>query len=93
MENNNNKILITDAVYVSDYKVNIKFADETEKTIDFGIFLKKYPHPQYNKYLDVKNFKKFKIDGGNIIWGKNWDLIFNPRKLYEGVNPTSELLT
>jgi len=88
MESNNNKMLIIGAMYVSDYKVNITFADKTEKTIDFGIFLKRYPHPQYNKYLDLKNFKKFKIDGGNIIWGKNWDLIFNPRNLYEGINPS-----
>ena len=88
MENNNEKMLITGAVYVSDYKVNITFADKTEKIIDFGIFLKSCPHPQHNKYLDIKNFKKFKIDGGNIIWGKNWDLIFNPRKLYEGINPS-----
>jgi hypothetical protein len=87
MENNDKKMLIIEAVYISDYKVNITFADDTEKTIDFGIFLKNHPHPQHNKYLDLKNFKKFKIDGGNIIWGKNWDLIFNPRKLYEGVNP------
>ena len=88
MKNNDKKMLITDAMYVSDYKVNITFADEKEKTIDFGIFLKSYPHPQHNKYLDIANFKKFKIDGGNIIWGKNWDLIFNPRKLYEGINPS-----
>ena len=81
MDNNDKRMLIKGAVYISDYKINIKFADETEKTIDFGIFLKSYPHPQHNKYLDLKNFKKFKIDGGNIIWGKNWDLIFNPRKL------------
>jgi len=88
MENDTKKMLIKSAAYVSDYKVNITFADETEKTIDFGIFLKNYPHPQHNKYLDLRNFKKFKIDGGNIVWGKNWDLIFNPRKLYEGVNPS-----
>jgi hypothetical protein len=87
MKNDGEKMLITDAVYISDYKVKITFADNTEKTIDFGIFLKNYPHPQHNKYLDLKNFKKFKIDGGNIIWGKNWDLIFNPRQLYKGVNP------
>jgi len=36
----------------------------------------------------VKIFKKLKIDGGNIFWWKNWDLIFNLRKLYEGVNPS-----
>ena len=84
MENNNENMLITDAVYISDYIVNITFADNTEKTIDFGIFLKNHPHPQHNKYLDLKNFKKFRIDGGNIIWGKNWDLVFPVKQLHSG---------
>jgi hypothetical protein len=34
-----------------------------------------------------RELRKFRIDGGNIVWGKNWDLIFNPRNLYEGINP------
>ena len=71
MDNDDENMLIIDAVYISDYKVNITFADASEKIIDFGIFLKSHPHPQHNKYLDLNNFKKFKIDGGNIIWGKN----------------------
>ena len=88
MGKNDENMFIIGAVYVSDYKINITFADETEKTIDFGIFLKNHPHPQHNKYLDLTKFKKFEIDDGNIVWGKHWDLIFNPRKLYEGVNPS-----
>jgi hypothetical protein len=25
------------------------------------------------------------IDGGNIVWGRNWDLIFPIEQLHEGV--------
>ena len=72
MENNNENMLITNAVYVSDYKVNITFADETEKEIDFGIFLKSHPHPQHNKYLDfLKNLRNLKLKAEILFGEKN----------------------
>ena len=46
--------------------------------------LRRHPHPQYNRYKSEKNFKKFKIENGNIVWGKNWDLIFPIGALYAG---------
>jgi hypothetical protein len=64
--------------------VKILFNENTSNTIDVGTFIKKHPHPQYNKYLEEKNFKKFKIDLGNIVWGNNWDLIFPLEQLYDG---------
>ena len=80
-------IQIVEANYVDDYKIDLKFADNTVRRIDFGIFLENRPHPQHNKYRKLQNFRRFKVSGGNITWGKNWDLAFNPRKLYEGINP------
>jgi len=80
-------ISIINADYVNDYKVNLMFDDNTVRQIDFGAFLQNHPHPQHNKYRKLSNFKKFKIDGGNIVWGKNWDLIFNPRKFHAGISP------
>lgn len=44
----------------------------------------KNPHPQYNRYVDPKNFKKFRIEHGNVVWGKNWDLVFPLEQLYSG---------
>lgn len=32
-------------------------------------------------WLD-KNFKKFKIEYGNVVWGKDWDMIFPVYDLY-----------
>ena len=69
-------ISITNANYVEGYKVELYFNDKTQQIVDFGKFLNKYPHPQYDKYKDLVTFKTFKIEGGNVIWGEVWDLIF-----------------
>ena len=69
------QLFIQEALYVSDLSVELKFIET---------FLHNHPHPQYNKYLKLSNFKKFYIDHGNIVWGKNWDLIFPIEKLYIG---------
>lgn len=50
-----------------------------------GQFIRSHPHPpQYNKYLDESEFRKFTIDDGNIVWGEDWDLIFPIEQLYSG---------
>jgi hypothetical protein len=77
-------IQVEKARYISGYKVEIEFNDKTTKTVDFGIFLEKHPHPQHDKYKDTNLFKQFKIEAGNIVWGKNWDLIFPVVQLYNG---------
>ena len=77
-------VSIVKAEYVGDLSVKIVFNDNTTTIVDVGTFIKKHPHPQYNKYLEESNFKKFKIDLGNIVWGKNWDLIFPIEQLYKG---------
>ena len=77
-------ISIIKAEYAGDLSVKIVFNDNTTNVVDVGTFIKKHPHPQYNKYLDENNFKKFKIDMGNIVWGNNWDLIFPIEQLYKG---------
>lgn len=64
--------------------VEITFSDKTVKTVDVGEFIRLHPHPQYNKYLNPKKFKNFNIENGNVVWGKNWDLIFPLEQLYAG---------
>ena len=80
-----NKIMgVVSAKYVAPLKVELHFNDGIIKTVDVGAFIRKHPHPQYNSYLNENKFKKFKIEFGNIVWGKNWDLIFPLDKLYAG---------
>ena len=67
---------IVSAKYVAPLSVELQFSDGTVKIVDIGSFIKAHPHPQYNSYLDEKKFKRFKIEMGNIVWGKNWDVVF-----------------
>lgn len=72
------------ADYSGEYKVNIKFSDESTQVVDFGPFLINKPHPQYKKYLSLELFKAFQIENGNLVWGENWDLIFPVYQLHKG---------
>jgi len=78
------KIYVIQATYITDYTVEIQFNDGTVRQVYFGEFLKKHPHPQYNKYQNTEKFKTFHLEQGNIVWGKNWDLIFPIEQLYAG---------
>ena len=68
-------LTITAAKYIAPLSVELTFSDGAIQIVDVGSFIKKNPHPQYNSYLDEKKFKKFKLEMGYIVWGKNWDLI------------------
>lgn len=76
------QLYIQQANYISDLNVELKFNDGTIRNVDFSNFLLNHPHPQYNKYLKPANFKKFYIENGNIVWGKNWDLMIPIENLY-----------
>ena len=61
-----------------------KTADEFVRVVDFGNFIRKNPHPQYNRYLDPECFQTFSIENGNVVWGKDWDMVFPVEDLYNG---------
>ncbi|MBQ9665459.1 MAG: DUF2442 domain-containing protein [Bacteroidaceae bacterium] len=76
---------IEEAVYVGDLKVNLRFNDGVVVLLDFGSWIRQNPHPQYNRYLDERKFKRFYLDDmGNIAWGRNRDLYFPIDQLHEG---------
>jgi len=81
-------IKLTNAKYLNDYKVELHFSDDTVRQIDFGGFLSTHSHPQWNRFKKLNNFCKFRIDRGNLVWGRNWDLVFDIFELYDGKNPT-----
>lgn len=78
-------LYITKTDYLGGLSVKLTFNDGVERTLDFSSFFKKNSHPQYNKYAAPALFKKFKIEGGNIVLGKNWDLMFPVEQLHTGV--------
>jgi len=76
---------IEKADYMGKLTVKLTFNDGTVVTIDVGSWIATHPHPQYNRYLDEKNFRKFYLDDmGNIAWGKNRDLYFPIDELHNG---------
>jgi len=77
-------IQVERASYIEAYKVEILFSDRTSRVVDFGQFILKNEHPTVDKYKDLKKFQSFKIESGNLVWGKNWDLIFPVSQLYKG---------
>jgi hypothetical protein len=81
--NNHTPIIISDANYIGDFAIRIRFKDGTERLVDFKSFLKQSHHPAIKKYLDENNFKQFNIIDGNLNWN-DYDLIFPVSDLYEG---------
>ena len=73
---------ITDFRCNDDLTVSLEFSDGTHKTVDIGGFIRCHPHPQYNKYMNMANFRKCRLVDGNIVWGN--DLEFHIEDLYEG---------
>ncbi len=80
----NTAIEILSAKYVKQYCIELTFSDAKKEIVDFGKFLNKCSHPQHNKYKELRFFKQFKIESGNIVWGENWDMIFPIEQLYHG---------
>ena len=78
------RIFVIKAENAGNLIVSLTFSDNTVQTVDIGDFIRRHPHPQYNKYLNPQKFNRFTIENGNIVWGKNWDLIFPVEQLYAG---------
>lgn len=85
MDNKMESIKVISATDVGNLAVSIVFSDNTTRIVDIGEFIRRHPHPQYNKYLDPRKFRRFSIENGNVVWGKNWDLMFPIEQLYNGV--------
>ena len=79
-----NRLYITKAENAGNLMIRLTFSDNTNKVVDIGDFIRRHPHPQYNKYLDAKKFSSFTIDNGNVVWGRNWDLVFPVEELHTG---------
>ena len=70
------RIYIERAEYTGGLTLHLFFSDGTSRIVDFEPFILDNPHPQYNRYIEPKNFKKFTIENGNVVCVKNWDMIF-----------------
>jgi len=76
-------LLVKHAKYVDGYRISIDFNDGKKSIVDFGSFLSS-KKGYLAKYQKPATFKKFKIENGNLVWGRDWDLIFPIDDLYKG---------
>lgn len=74
---------VTEAKYVSGYKLLLTFNDGAVRVVDFGPFLAKARNPDTTDYRDLKKFKRFHIQDGDLIWG-DYQMIFPIMDLYHG---------
>ena len=80
-----NGLFVIDARYAGDVSLSISFSDGVSRVVDFHSFLTNHPHPQHNRFINPDKFKSFRIEQGNIVWGKDWDMVFPIKDLYRGV--------
>jgi len=74
---------VTEAKYVSGYKLLLTFNDGAVRVVDFGPFLAKARNPDTTDYRDLKRFKSFHIHDGDLMWG-DYQMIFPIMDLYNG---------
>ena len=74
---------VTEAKYVSGYKLLLSFSDGEVRVVDFGPFLEKARNPDTTDFRDLKKFKSFHIDAGDLMWG-DYQMIFPIMDLYRG---------
>ena len=72
--------VVTAARHLSDYRLEVSFADGTQKTIDFSQWLK---GPVFEPLKDVNYFKQFIVDGWTVSWPNGADIA--PETLHEAV--------
>ena len=77
-------IYVTSAVYAGGLSLEIHFGDGTVRTVDFTDFFLKHPHPMHNRFAEPRNFRKFALRDGNVIWGKSGAMEFPVGALYAG---------
>jgi len=78
-------ISVKEARFLHDYVLLITFTNGVVRNVDFSNFLHAPSTPSYLKaYSDEANFKNFKVENGNVVWGRDWDLIFPIPELYSG---------
>ena len=74
---------IVQAGYVSGCKIRLTFNDGTVRVMDFEPFLRKALNPDITKYRQLRNFKKFHLHHGDLMWG-DFDMIFPMEDLHRG---------
>jgi hypothetical protein len=74
---------ITEAEYVSGYKLRLMFNDGTSRIMDFEPFLRRAQNPDLAQYRQSRKFKSFRLHYGNLMWG-DYEMLFPIADLHRG---------
>lgn len=74
---------ITEAKYVSGYKLRLVFNDGTTRVMDFEPFLRRAQNPDLTQYRQSRKFKSFRLHYGNLMWG-DYEMLFPITDLHRG---------
>ncbi len=61
-------VIITKVEHIRDHRLRISFSDGSVNEINLGPFITKALNPMTSKYKDIKLFKKFTLEGGELHW-------------------------
>lgn len=78
-----NYLEVVEAKYVSGHKIRLTFNDGLVRVMDFEPFLRKAMNPDTAKYRQLRNFKKFHLHYGDLMWG-DYEMIFPITDLHRG---------
>lgn len=76
------EVNITDVRHLGGCRLEITFSDGHVQKVDFEPFLKQ-AHPELRKYLDEKEFSRFSVEHGNLVWN-DYEMCFPIKDLYTG---------
>lgn len=75
--------MITNAVYLSGYRIEVEFDNGTKRTIDLQNFLENSKNAIVRRFLNLSRFRQFRIEDGTLAWGDN-EFDLNPTNIAEG---------
>jgi len=78
-----NYLEVVGAEYVSGYKIRLSFNDGLVRVMDFEPFLRKAKNPDTTKYRQLRNFMKFHLHYGDLMWG-DFEMMFPIDDLHHG---------
>ncbi|MGD1085605.1 MAG: DUF2442 domain-containing protein [Verrucomicrobiota bacterium] len=83
MAQTKNYLEITEAKYLYGYQVRLTFNDGTVRIMNFEPFLRRAHNPDITQYRQMRKFKSFRLDYGELMWG-DYEMIFPIADLYRG---------
>ena len=75
--------MITNATYLTGYRIEVEFDNGSKRTIDLQNFLENSNNKLIRKFLKLSLFRKFKVEDGTLAWGDN-EFDLNPMNIEAG---------